>query len=176
MMLARMLQPSLVIIEDVDLIAEHRDHSSTCEQSLLNRLLNEMDGLREDAAILFVLTTNRPQALEAALAARPGRVDQAVEFPLPDAAGREKLIHLYACGAKISDEVVREAVRMTEGVSASFIKELMRRALQFNLECCATGETPEILRNDVDEAIDELLWSGGALNRALLGAGEASIE
>jgi cell division protease FtsH len=39
---------------------------------MLSKLLNEMDGLREDAAILFILTTNRPDRLEAALASRPG--------------------------------------------------------------------------------------------------------
>src|SRR4051812_32840971 len=82
MALARLLQPSLVVIEDADLIARDRTAmNSACEELLLNKLLNEMDGLREDADILFVLTTNRPEALEAALAARPGRVDQAIEFP-----------------------------------------------------------------------------------------------
>ena len=174
--LARLLQPSIVIIEDVDLIATQRDESTVCQQSLLNRLLNEMDGLREDSAILFLLTTNRPEVLESALAARPGRVDQAVEIPLPDSAGREKLIGLYACGAHIEPEVVAETVRQTEGVSASFIKELMRRALQFHLECRSESERPEILRNDIDQAIEELLWSGGLLNRTLLGAGEYPCE
>jgi ATP-dependent 26S proteasome regulatory subunit len=83
--LARFLQPTMLVIEDVDLIARAREHMrSACEESLLNRLLNEMDGLREDAAILFVLTTNRPDQLEAALASRPGRIDQAIEFPLPN--------------------------------------------------------------------------------------------
>ena len=48
--------------------------------SALNKLLNEMDGLREDAEILFILTTNRPEQLEPALASRPGRIDQAIEF------------------------------------------------------------------------------------------------
>jgi cell division protease FtsH len=172
MTLARLLQPCLVVIEDVDLIAQDRAHSGVCEQSVLNRLLNEMDGLREDASIIFVMTTNRPQALETALAARPGRIDQAVEFPLPDGDGRERLIRLYACGAKIASDVVADAVRLTEGVSASFIKELMRRAVQFHLECRPNASAPEILRNDVDQAIEEMLWSGGALNRLLLGAGE----
>ena len=51
---------------------------------MLNTLLNEMDGLKEDADILFVLTTNRPEQLEGALASRPGRIDQAIEVPLPD--------------------------------------------------------------------------------------------
>ena len=91
--LARLLQPSMVVIEDVDLIARDRTTmGSPCEEAMLNKLLNEMDGLRPDADILFVLTTNRPGALEAALASRPGRVDQAIEFPLPDEEGRTKLV------------------------------------------------------------------------------------
>ena len=44
-----------------------------------------MDGLAEDADVIFILTRNRPDLLEPALAARPGRVDQATEIPLPDA-------------------------------------------------------------------------------------------
>ncbi len=73
MTLARLLQPSMVIIEDADLIARERSQmQSVCEEVLLNKLLNEMDGLKEDADILFILTTNRPEALEAALTSRPG--------------------------------------------------------------------------------------------------------
>ncbi|HEX2367045.1 MAG TPA: ATP-dependent Clp protease adaptor ClpS, partial [Bradyrhizobium sp.] len=65
MELARLLQPAMVVIEDVDLIARDRDEmGGPCEEALLNKLLNEMDGLREDADILFVLTTNRPEELE----------------------------------------------------------------------------------------------------------------
>jgi hypothetical protein len=80
MELARLLQPAMVVIEDVDLIARDRgEMGGPCEEALLNKLLNEMDGLREDADILFVLTTNRPQELESALAGRPGRIDQASE-------------------------------------------------------------------------------------------------
>jgi len=45
-----------------------------------------MDGLGEDADVTFVLTTNRADLLEPALAQRPGRVDHAAELPLPDAA------------------------------------------------------------------------------------------
>ena len=54
------------------------------------QLLNEMDGLAEDADVVFVLTTNRADLLEPALAARPGRVDQAVTWSCrtPSPAGR----------------------------------------------------------------------------------------
>jgi cell division protease FtsH len=61
------------------------------EEVLLNKLLNEMDGLREDAEVLFILATNRPDQIEPALVSRPGRIDQAIEFPLPDEEGRAKL-------------------------------------------------------------------------------------
>jgi ATP-dependent Clp protease adapter protein ClpS len=95
MSLARLLQPTIVVIEDVDLVGRDREEmDSPCEESLLNNLLNEMDGLKEDSDILFVLTTNRPEQLESALAGRPGRVDQAIEVPLPDDVGRGKLIRL----------------------------------------------------------------------------------
>src|SRR5260370_35721198 len=77
--LARFLQPSMVIVEDVDLIARAREQmGSACEEDLLNKLLNEMDGLREDAELIFILTTNPPDQLEPALASRPGRIDQAI--------------------------------------------------------------------------------------------------
>src|SRR6202043_2766224 len=93
--LARLLQPAMVVIEDVDLIARDREQMGPCEESLLNGLLNQMDGLKEDADILFILTTNRPEQLESALASRPGRIDQAIEVPFPGAIGRAKLVHLY---------------------------------------------------------------------------------
>lgn len=170
MTLARLLQPSIVVLEDVDLIARNRsDMNSPCEEALLNKLLNEMDGLKQEADILFILTTNRPEALEMALASRPGRVDQAIEFPLPDAVGRRKLVVLYAPKALLGDDLVAEIVRRTEGVSAAFIKELMRRSAQFAVERNGSGG---INHQDVDNALDEMLFKGGSLNLKLLGATE----
>jgi hypothetical protein len=56
--LARFLQPAIMIVEDVDLIARERvQMQNPGQEILLNKLLNEMDGLREDADILFILTT-----------------------------------------------------------------------------------------------------------------------
>jgi len=168
MTLARLLQPSIVVLEDADLIARERTQMNTpCEEVLLNKLLNEMDGLKEEADILFILTTNRPEALEAALTSRPGRIDQAIEFPLPDEEGREKLMRLYSQGVQIAPEVVQTIVRRTEKVSAAFIKELMRRSVQFHLE---RTEARCIELVDVENALEEMLFSGGSLNLKLLGA------
>ena len=94
---------------------------------MLNALLNEMDGLKEDADILFVLTTNRPEQLESALAGRPGRIDQAIEVPLPNDIGRDKLVRLYGTGLPLGDAVVsagratdrRRQCRIHQGADAT---------------------------------------------------------
>jgi ATP-dependent Clp protease adapter protein ClpS len=167
MNLARLLQPSMVVIEDVDLIARDREMmGGPCEESLLNRLLNEMDGLKEDADILFVLTTNRPEQLEGALADRPGRIDQAIEIPLPDDVGRRKLIQLYGQGLALDESLIGEATRRTKGVSAAFIKELMRRTAQASIgrDGGTTIQSP-----DLAEALDDMLFASGRLNVKLLG-------
>ena len=169
MNLARLLQPTMVVIEDVDLIARDRDAMGPCEESLLNRLLNEMDGLREDADILFILTTNRPEKLEHALASRPGRIDQAIEIALPDDLGRRKLVQLYGKGLPLSDAVASEAVQRTKGVSAAFIKELMRRVAQASIARDG-GTTVEPV--DLGEALDDMLFASGRLNVKLLGGAE----
>ena len=76
----------------------------------------------------FLLTTNRADLLEPALAARPGRVDLALHMPLPDDAGRLGLIRLYGQGLELQLADPDAVVRRTAGVTASFIKELMRKA------------------------------------------------
>jgi ATP-dependent 26S proteasome regulatory subunit len=170
MALARLLQPTMVVIEDVDLIARNReDMGGPCEESLLNALLNEMDGLKDNADILFVLTTNRPEQLEGALAGRPGRIDQAIEVPLPDNIGREKLVRLYGGELTLSNAVVAEAVARTKGVSAAFIKELMRRTAQSSI---MRGDGGTVTSEDLAEALDDMLFTGGRLKIRLLGGAD----
>lgn len=170
--LARFLQPAMLVVEDVDLIARAREEMrGPCEESLLNKLLNEMDGLREDAAVLFVLTTNRPDHLETALASRPGRIDQAIEFPLPDDRGRRQLTRLYSYGLPLSEEVVELVVRRTERGSAAFIKELMRRAAQFYVQ---DGQNGDVRIDHFNAALEEMLFTGGSLNAKLLGAADVT--
>ena len=166
MSLARLLQPAMVVIEDVDLIARDREEMGPCDESMLNELLNQMDGLKQDADILFILTTNRPEQLEGALAGRPGRIDQAIEVPLPDEVGRRKLVQLYGKGLPLSDAIVSEAAQRTKGVSAAFIKELMRRVAQASIGRDG-GATVE--PTDISEALDDMLFTGGRLNVKLLG-------
>lgn len=166
--LARLLQPSVVVLEDVDLVARDRD-VFTKEQPLLFDLLNELDGIEEDADVAFVLTTNRADLVEPALAARPGRVDLAVEVGLPDARGRRRLIELYGRGLDLRLTDPDRVVARTEGVAASFIKELMRRAAVLSAEAMGGAGPITVTDEHVHAALDELLGSASGIGRALLG-------
>lgn len=164
--MARVLQPATIILEDVDLIAEERTRQNGGCAPLLFELLNQMDGLADDADILFVLTTNRPDLLEPALAARPGRIDLAIEVPIPDAECRQRLFELYARGLKVTASL-EPYVERTAGASAAFIRELLRKAALFAAD--DAGEL-EIKPRHFDEALHEMVVEGGELTKSLLGA------
>lgn len=167
--LARLLHPALVVLEDCDLVAEARDYKRGMNP-LLFEVLNEMDGLAEDADVAFLLTTNRADLLEPALMQRPGRVDLAVEVPLPDAEGRARLLDLYGPNLTLPPAVVDEVVAQTEGTTASFMKELVRRTVLLAAE---SGESPDA--DHLRTAAAELLSSRDALTRRLLGATNGDV-
>jgi hypothetical protein len=166
---ARALQPAMLIVEDVDLIAEGRGMHPG-QHPLLFQLLNEMDGLAEDADVVFVLTTNRADLLEPALAARPGRVDQAVALPLPDVAARRALFELYRGRLQVDTSRLDDVLARTEGVTASFLKELLRRAALLAASRTAEDGELTVSAEDLSAALDELLDTRNAMTRTLLGA------
>ncbi len=163
--IARTLQPATLILEDIDLIAEERTGRDAGSTPLLFELLNQMDGLADDADILFVLTTNRPEILEPALKSRPGRIDLALEVPVPDADCRRRLFELYGRGLKISDPL-EPFVARTEGASAAFVRELFRRAALYAAD--GAGDL-ELHASHFTEALQEMLTDGGPLTQSLLG-------
>ncbi|CAI3798977.1 AAA family ATPase [Pseudarthrobacter sp. MM222] len=162
--MARALQPSIVVLEDCDLIAEDRSFGHG-PQPLLFEVLDAMDGLDNDADVAFVLTTNRVDMLERALAQRPGRVDLAVDIPLPALAERVGLVELYARGIPFSAEAVHDAAARTEGTTASFARELVRRAVV----AAALDGTP-VGDSHLAQAVEGLMADGEALTRSLLGS------
>jgi hypothetical protein len=161
--LARSMEPATIVIEDVDLVALDRSHVT--QNPLLFELLDAMDGLDDDADLIFVLTTNRVDVLEPALASRPGRIDLAVELPLPDAAARRRLLELYARGMELDAPDWDAVVQATDGTSAAFARELMRRAALGAAETGTQVGTPHLLA-----AVEELRHTGGRLTASLLGA------
>ncbi len=169
--LARAAQPAIVVMEDCDLVAEHRGGDTN---AALFETLEAMDGLAADADIAFILTTNRADLLERALVERPGRVDLAVEIPKPDVEARERLFRLYAAdllaAGQLTDSVVRLAAERTEGVTASFTKELIRRCV-----INAAQEQRQPRDSDVEQALDEMSSDAEALTRTLLGGEGGSL-
>ncbi|WP_328469173.1 ATP-binding protein [Actinoplanes sp. NBC_00393] len=168
--MARALQPALVVLEDCDLVAESRDHHAGA-QPLLFAVLEALDGLSDDADVAFLLTTNRVDVLEPALAQRPGRVDLAVEVPLPDAGARRSLIALYARGITFGAATLDRAAERSAGITASFAKELVRRAV---LMAAEAGHEPG--DTDLEAALDEMLAESESITRSLLGAQPDSVR
>jgi hypothetical protein len=167
---ARTLQPAMIVVEDVDLIAEERSHYGG-ETPLLFTLLNEMDGLDDDADVVFLLTTNRADLLEPALASRPGRVDQAVHIELPDRESRRRLVDLYRGGLDIDLSRLEAVLDRTDGVTASFLKELLRRAavVAADREVGTPDSQLHVTSDDLDTALDDLLDTRNQMTRAVLG-------
>ncbi len=160
--LARAMTPSVVVLEDVDLVAAERGMFGI--QPLLFEVLDALDGLDGDADVAFVLTTNRADILEPALAARPGRVDLAVEIPLPDLTARRALFRVYAAGLALSGDALDAAADRAEGVTASFAKELIRRAV-----LGATLAGREVSDDDLGTALDEMLTAAQGVSKTLFG-------
>jgi cell division protease FtsH len=158
--LARQLTPALVVLEDVDLVAEERMPGGH-QNPLLFQVLNEMDGVAGDADIAFLLTTNRVDLIEPALAQRPGRVDVALEIPHPDEDGRRRLLDLYGRNLKLTGEEVDEIVAATAGATASLFSELARRA---ELLAAVSGD-PTSTAAHTRVALAELQSSAAALTR-----------
>jgi ATP-dependent 26S proteasome regulatory subunit len=159
--IARTFQPAIVVLEDIDLVAMER-HSSP--QPLLFEVLDALDGLDGDADVAFIMTTNRVDVLERALAERPGRVDLAVEIPLPAPAERQRLFRRYAQQLPYSDEALTAAAERAEGTTGSFAKELIRRSV-----LRAMREERDPLDDDLIAELDRLMDSRQQLTRSMLG-------
>ena len=161
--IARALQPAMVVLEDVDLVAGERDFQFG-PQPLLFEVMDAMDGLDGDADVTFLLTTNRVEAMEHALTQRPGRVDLAAEIPLPDAAARVALLTLYAPPDAFTSDAIGEVAGRLDGTTASLTKELVRRAVLL-----ATVEGAPLGDDHLRQATDGLLSDAEELSRVLLG-------
>src|ERR1700733_5301081 len=173
--MARALAPAVMVLEDVDLVAEERSRGPASSPVLFD-LLDAMDGAAGDADLLFLLPTNRSDLLELALAARPGRVDVAVEIALPDGPARQRLLALYGRGVplELTGDDIAAAAERTEGATASFLKELIRRAVLEALHDTAVNDDaglPAVTGAHLARALDDLLDSAQGVTRPLLGVG-----
>jgi ATP-dependent Zn protease len=104
--------------------------------------------------------------MERALAQRPGRVDLAVEIPLPAHAERVRLLELYGRLVAFSPEALAAAAERTAGTTASFARELVRRAV-----VAAALEDAPVSDAHLAAAVEDLMADAETLTRSLLGSG-----
>jgi ATP-dependent 26S proteasome regulatory subunit len=167
---ARQLQPAIIVLEDADLVAADRDFSEG-ERPVLFEVLDVMDGLDDDADVAFVLTTNRVDVLEEALALRPGRIDLAVPIPLPTAPLRARLFARSGRELPLTAAGCEAAAEAAAGTTGSFPKEAVRRAV---LDAMADGAPVDDAR--LLAAVTALRAEGEELSAAMTEDAEASAD
>lgn len=117
--------PTLVVLDDIDLVLGHRDGSGT--NTSLADFLSTLDGVRQRDDILTIATTNDPKSLDPA-AQRASRFDMVITLPMPDAASRVRILerHLGPLGLDLDLHALAEAL---EGATGADVKEVIRRAV-----------------------------------------------
>ncbi|MFQ5774931.1 MAG: AAA family ATPase [Kiloniellaceae bacterium] len=165
--LARMLQPSLVILEDVDLVFASRDIN--LYSSVLGDLLDQMDGLRPYEDIGIVLTTNSIERMEAAIKDRPGRVSQCIFFGPPNPNLRKKYLAHHLRSYDASNLDLDRLVADSDGATQAFLKEWVHRSVQIACERLDDEATPvDLCNEDFRKALVEMKrFSEGSTGRII---------
>lgn len=144
---------AIVFIDEIDAVGRARasgaaTHSNTESENTLNALLVEMDGFAQSKVIVLG-ATNRDDILDAALT-RPGRLDRKVQVPLPDRAGRERILEVHSKGKPISASVDLNLIaRRTPGMSGAELSQLVNEACM----TAAREGRDEVNEHDFDSAV-----------------------
>ncbi|MBQ7127854.1 MAG: ATP-dependent zinc metalloprotease FtsH [Alphaproteobacteria bacterium] len=162
--MAKRNAPCILFIDEIDAIGQRRSAHSFNDQDreqTLNQLLIEMDGFANNTGIIVIGATNRPDMLDSALL-RPGRFDRQVHIELPDMAGRNEILKLYADRVKMGADVnLHDVARGTTGFSGADLENLLNEAA---LHAVRNGRK-EITPLDIDEARDKIIMGPRKLRK-----------
>jgi transitional endoplasmic reticulum ATPase len=152
---ARDKAPSIVFIDELDSIAPKReDVTGDVERRVVAQLLTLLDGLVERGRITVIGTTNRINAVDAALR-RPGRFDREIEIGVPDEAGREEIFRIHTREMPLGDDVdLARLAEHTHGFVGADIADLTTESAL----CTLRSMRPEI-DLEADELDTQLLES-----------------
>ena len=157
--------PCIIFIDEIDAVGRHRGVGTSGgheeREQTLNQLLVEMDGFDGNTGIILIAATNRPDVLDKALL-RPGRFDRQIEVPLPDVAGREKIIEVHMRDVPIGKDVDAKVIaRGTPGFSGADLANLVNEAALL----AARRNKRKVSAREFDDARDKVLM--GAERRTL---------
>lgn len=124
---AKSLKPSLLLLDDIDTIAEVRQEDEMMKQRVVTTLLNEMDGIEESKGIVVLACTNRPWKIDPAIL-RHGRLDSHIFIGLPSSKDRESILKNSDVKLDISADNLTEIIRLTEGYTPADLNALLREA------------------------------------------------
>jgi transitional endoplasmic reticulum ATPase len=128
---ARQVAPTVIFIDEIDALAPSRGGGigePAATERVVNTLLAEMDGLEEMQGVVVVGATNRPTLLDPALL-RPGRFDELVYVPVPEPAGRRKILEIHTAAMPLGADVDLGAIaERAEGYTGADLENLVRRA------------------------------------------------
>jgi transitional endoplasmic reticulum ATPase len=126
---ARRLQPSIVLIDELDSISSDRDGMREHHDVvLISQLLALLDGIEDLGNVFVVGTTNRLEAIDPAIR-RPGRFDYHIYVPLPDLEGRRAIVGVHLARLKfVSDSAPKWLAESTEGWSGAELAAVCREA------------------------------------------------
>jgi transitional endoplasmic reticulum ATPase len=128
---ARQVAPTVIFIDEIDSLAPARGGGlgePAVTERVVNTILAEMDGLEELQGVVVMAATNRPNLLDPALL-RPGRFDELVYVPVPDAAGRRRILAIHTKGMPLAEDVDLDAVaERTARFTGADLEDLTRRA------------------------------------------------
>ena len=166
--LARMLQPALVILEDVDLVFTARDINF--QGTILGELLDQMDGLRPHEDVGFVLTTNAIDRIESAIKDRPGRISQSIHLGPPGAELRRRYLLHYVAPYNAAAIDLDVLVSRSGGATQAFLKDWVHRAVQIATERLSQdSEKLELRTEDFATALREARSSGEGASARIIG-------
>ena len=159
--------PCIVFIDEIDAIGKKRGGAALGgndeREQTLNQLLTEMDGFEDNAGVIILAATNRPESLDPALT-RPGRFDRQVPVTLPDLQGRVAILKVHAAKIKTAPSIDYDKVaRMASGASgaelANIVNEAALRAVR--------DHRPSATQEDMEESI-EVVIAGYQKKHAIL--------
>jgi len=150
--LARLLHPSVLVLEDVDLIFTSREIN--LYSTALGDMMDELDAFKREESVLFILTTNSIERLEAAIKDRPGRISQCIFFGPPTRDLRIRYLRRYLQDYDTSNLSMESIADMSDGGSQAFLEELVYRAVQIAAE--NNGSSIVLKDEHFQEAVNEM--------------------